>query len=141
MELTNPYEKQQHLDRMEKTYFEKQSKRNILPLTDEQNEILQSNNGHPDQILFEVLYRDLRIELEDEFIRYCEDRIHTFEIASIDDFISKSIEDLTTLFNSIDDRSGLGDDDDDFDALFDPDTDASTSNDDGTLWGIISIII
>jgi hypothetical protein len=132
MELTNPYEKQQHLDRMEKTYFEKQSKRNILPLTDEQNEILQSNNGHPDQILFEVLYRDLRIELEDEFIRYCEDRIHTFEIASIDDFISKSIEDLTTLFNSIDDRSGLGDDDDDFDALFDPDTDASTSNDDGT---------
>ena len=51
------------------------------------------------------LFRDLRIELEDEFIRYCEDRIHIFEIASIDDFLSKPIDELTALFNSIDDGS------------------------------------
>ncbi|UJR27743.1 hypothetical protein I4U23_009018 [Adineta vaga] len=132
VELTNPYEKQQYIDRLRKIYFDPRSKRNILPLNDEQNEILNANNGRPDMTLFQLLFRDLRIELEEEFIRYGEDRIHAFEIDSIDDFMCKTVDELTALFNSIEDGFGLGDDDDDFEALFDPDADTSTSNDDGT---------
>ncbi|CAF1078355.1 unnamed protein product [Adineta steineri] len=131
MDLTNPYEKQQHIDRMKKTYFDPHSKRNVFPLTDEQNEILNANNGRPDQMLFELLFRDLRIELEEEFVNYCEDRIKIFEIDSIDDFISQPLEELTALFNRIEDGLGL-DDEDEFDTLFGPDAEASASNDDGT---------
>jgi hypothetical protein len=114
---------------MKKTYFDNQSKRNIFPLTKYQNEMFVSNNGRLDSVLIQKLYRDLRMELENEFIHFCEDRIHEFEIDSIDDFLSKSIDELTLLFN---DSNEIGQDEDDIGALSDPDIEALASNNDGT---------
>ncbi|CAF0735296.1 unnamed protein product [Rotaria sordida] len=132
LETTNPFEKQQQIDRMRKTYFDSQSKRNILPLNDEYTEMLDINNGRPDPAFIQSIYRDIRIELEDEFVRYCGDRINEFEIDSIDDFLSKSYDELTLLFNDINDGRRGDRDDDDNGILFDPDIEALASNSDGT---------
>lgn len=114
---------------MKKTYFDNQSKRSILPLTNEQNEIYESNNAHVDPTLVQRLNRDLRVEIEEEFLRYCEERLKEFEIDSIDDFLSKSTNELTVLFNETGEN---GQDDDDFGTLFDPDIEALAANNDGT---------
>jgi hypothetical protein len=116
---------------MKKTYFDNQSKKNILPLNDQQNQVLDSNNGRPDPPFLQSLYRDLRTEIEDEFIHYCEDCINEFEIDSIDDFLSKSSDELTLLFND-GDGTRVGQDDDDGGLLFDPDIEALAANKDGT---------
>ncbi|CAF2606938.1 unnamed protein product [Rotaria sp. Silwood2] len=131
-ETTNPYEKQQQLDRMRKTYFDSQSKRNILPLNDEHTEMLDLNSGRPDPAFIHSIYRDIRVEFEEEFVRYCGDRINEFEIDSMDDFLSKSYDELTLLFNDVNDGRRGGPDDDDNSGLFDPDVEALASNNDGT---------
>ncbi|CAF3432647.1 unnamed protein product [Rotaria sp. Silwood1] len=132
LETTNPYEKQQQMDRMRKTYFDSQSKRNILPLNDEHTEMLDLNSGRPDPALIQSIYRDIRAEFEDEFVRYCGNRINEFQIDSIDDFLSKSYDELTLLFNDINDGKRGGHIDDDTGGLFDPDVEALASNSDGT---------
>lgn len=114
---------------MKKTFFDIQSKRNILPLTKEQNDIYEGNNTRVDPALIQRLNRDLRLEIEEEFLRYCEERIREFEIDSIDDFLSKSTDELTVLFNE---STENGQDDDDFNTLFDPDIEALATNNDGT---------
>jgi hypothetical protein len=129
METTNPYEKQQHLDRMKKIYFDNQSKRNILPLTNQQNAIYNSNNARPDPVLIQTLHRDLRVEVEEEFVRYCEDCIQEYDIDTIDDFLTKPIDELTLLFNENPDNVR---NEDDLGGLFDPDIEALASNNDGT---------
>jgi hypothetical protein len=120
------------MDRMRKTYFDSQSKRNILPLNEQQTRVLDSNNGRPDAAFIQALYRDLRSEIEDEFLRYCDDRIHEYEIDSIDDFLSKSTDELTLLFNEENEGTRVGHDDDDMGTLFDPDIEALAANKDGT---------
>jgi hypothetical protein len=114
---------------MKKTYFENQSKRNILPLTNKQNDIFESNNTRVDPALIQTLNRDLRIELEKEFIHYCEERIREFQIDSIDNFLLKSTDELALLFNE---SEANGHDEDDVGATFDPDIEALASNNDGT---------
>ncbi|CAF1199278.1 unnamed protein product [Rotaria magnacalcarata] len=132
MESTNSYEKQQQLDRLRKTYFDVNSKRNILPLSDEQSETLAINDGRPDSQFIQNVYREIHNAFEDEFVRYCNERIQEFEIDSIDDFLSKSYDELTLLFNDVNDGRKGGADDDDMGALFDPDVEALASNNDGT---------
>ncbi|CAF4253930.1 unnamed protein product [Rotaria socialis] len=132
MEATNSYEKQQQLDRLRKTYFDVNSKRSILPLSDEQSEILAINDGRPDSQFIQNVYREIHNAFEDEFVRYCNERIQEFEIDSIDDFLSKSYDELTILFNDVNDGRRGGGDDDDMGALFDPDVEALASNSDGT---------
>ena len=114
---------------MKKTYFDPQSKRNILPLTREQSEVFESNNSRVDATLVQMLNNDLRNELEDEFVRYCNERVQEFEIDSIDDFLSKSTDELTLLFNDTNDNMT---DDDEINSIFDPEIEALASNDDGT---------
>ncbi|CAF4434611.1 unnamed protein product, partial [Rotaria magnacalcarata] len=80
-------EKQQQLDRLRKTYFDVNSKRNILPLSDEQSETLAINDGRPDSQFIQNVYREIHNAFEDEFVRYCNERIQEFEIDSIDDFL------------------------------------------------------
>jgi hypothetical protein len=116
---------------MKKTYFDNQSKRNILPLNDEHAQMLDLNNGRLDQTLLQTFYRDLRFELEDEFVVYCEDRVHEFNMESIDEFLSKSFDELSILFNDLSDGTKTGHDDD-IDALYDPDIEALAANNDGT---------
>ena len=132
METTNSYEKQLHHDRMKKAYFDTLSKRNILPLKDELSEMFDSNAARLDQTLLQRFYRDLRFELEDEFTLYCEDRIHEFDMESIDEFLSKSFDELTILFNDLNDGNKTGQDEDDMGGLFDPDIEALAANNDGT---------
>ena len=114
---------------MKKTYFDPQSKRNILPLTKQQDDMYELNNARLDPMLVQTLHRDLRVELEDEFVRYCEERIREFEIDTIDDFLSKSTDELTLLFN---DNGETAHEEDDIGALFDPDIEALAANNDGT---------
>lgn len=115
---------------MRKTYLDPQSQRNVLPLNEEHMEILDITNGRPDAAFFQALYKDLRVQLEDEFVRYCTDRIREFELDSIDDFLSKPLDELTLLFNdSSDSKPGQ---DDDVSALYDPDIEAIAANNDGT---------
>ena len=129
METTNPYDKQQHLDRIKRAYFDEQSKRNIFPLSTRQNEMYDANSTRLDPTLVQTLHRDLRHEIEEEFIRYCEERIQEFEIDTIDEFLSKSMDELTVLFN---DSTVMAHDDDEMGMLFDPDIEALAANSDGT---------
>ena len=120
------------MDRMRKTYFDNQSPRNILPLNDEHTEKLDLNSGRPDPTLIQTLFRHLRGELDQEFIRYCEERISEFEIDSIDEFLTKSIDELTLLFNDINDGKRTGHAEEDGGTFVDPDVEALLSNSDGT---------
>ena len=131
MEATTPQEKQQHIDRMKKIYFDPQSKRSILPLKDEHNVLFESYHGRLDAAFLQILYRDYRLELEEEFIRYCEDRMSQFGLDTIDEYLSKSAEELTILFDELDGGED-DDDDDDFGDLLDSDLEAMTANNDGT---------
>ena len=133
METTNNYEKQQQLERIRKTYFDPQSKRGVIPLSEEQTEMLDANHGRPDVALLQSIYRDIRLELEEEFILYCENRIRRFEIETIEEYLSKSVDELTLLFSDLDgDTKTSRDDEDDFGGLFDPDMAALAANKDGT---------
>jgi hypothetical protein len=114
---------------MKRTYFDNQSKRCILPLTTEQNELYDPNSARLDPILIQKLNRDLRIELENEFIHYCENRIEEYEIDTIDDFLTKSTNELKLLFNE---STDYGPDEDDIGTLYDPDIEALAANNDGT---------
>ena len=125
--------KQLQLDRIRKAYFDPQSKRGVIPMTDEQTELFDANHGRPDAPLLQAIYRDLRLELEEEFIPYCESRIHRFEIETIEEYLSKSVDELTLLFSDLDgDTKTSRDDEDDFGGLFDPDMAALAANKDGT---------
>src|SRR5690606_1915934 len=61
-----------------------------------------------------------------------EERIQEFEIDSIDDFLSKSTDELALLFNDSPNGTRIGGDDDDGGLLFDPDIEALAANKDGT---------
>lgn len=114
---------------MKKTYFDEQSKRNILPLTNRQTEMYDASGARLDPALIQVLHRDLRTEIEEEFVRYCEERIREFELDTIDEFLSKSMDELTVLFN---DSTSMTHDDEEMGLLFDPDIEALAANSDGT---------
>jgi hypothetical protein len=114
---------------MKKAYFDQQSKRNILPLTNAQNALFDVNSAHLDPTLIQTLHRDLRQEIENEFVHYCEDCILEYEIDSITGFLTKSTDELTVLFNE---STEGGQDEEDMGALFDPDVEALAANSDGT---------
>lgn len=114
---------------MKRTYFDDQSKRNILPLTTRQNELYDINSARLDPTLIQTLHRDLRHEIEEEFIRFCEERIREFEIDTIDEFLSKSMDELTVLFNE---SAAAAHDDEEMGMYFDPDIEALAANSDGT---------
>lgn len=120
------------MDRIKKTYLENHSKRNILPLNDKHQETFDINNGRLEPTLAQALYRDLRTEIEEEFFHYCQDRINEFEIDSIEEFLSKSTDELTLLFNEVNEGAKNGQDEDDLNGLLDPDVEALASNSDGT---------
>ena len=133
MESTSNFERQSQIDRMKKVYFDPQSKRGMIPLNPEQMAMLDANNGRPDAAFLNAIYRDFRLELEGDFLRYCEDRIHRFEIETIEEYLSKSADELTLLFNDLEgDTKTSRDDEEDFGGMFDPDIAAIASNKDGT---------
>lgn len=132
-EAHNNYEKQQQYDKIKKMFFDPQSKRGMIPLNEEQTEILDANAGRPDIILFQTLYRDFRMELEDEFLRYCEDRMRRFGLDTIEEFLSKTADELSLLLNDLDQENRTSrDDEEDYGGLFDPEMGAVATNGDGT---------
>ena len=133
MESHSNFEKQQQYDRIKKLFFDPQSKRGMISLNDEQTEILEASGGRPDLILFQTLYRDFRTELEEDFVRYCEDRMQRFEIDTIEEYLTKTADELTLLLSELDsDNKTSRDDEEDFGGLYDPEMVAVASNKDGT---------
>ncbi|CAF1206547.1 unnamed protein product, partial [Didymodactylos carnosus] len=115
MDATNHLEKQQMLDRMKKFYLDVQSKRTVIPLNEKLTQ--QLSGGRPDSPFLRSAYKELRNELEDEFVSFCEDCAREFQIESVEEFLSKSSTELTMLFNEAGDYftnggDKLGDDDD-----------------------------
>lgn len=95
-------------------------------------DLLEIADGRPDAQLLQNIYRDVRAAMEDEFIRYCNTRVIEFEINTVDEFLSKSYDELTLLFNDTNEGRKGGFAEDDTGLLYDPDVEALVANSDGT---------